>query len=148
MTDLSDALGVLVLIVSLAVGGLGLVLLRGNARFGAILSAFAQVALVPERRRRFLILLWLASVCFLATGVLFGLSDLGVGLVSDPDLPISIAFLSGMSTLGAVTWVGLSPRALTEDERAAARTDAPTILESLWLAPYQRDEAAPLERRP
>jgi hypothetical protein len=145
VSDLSDAVGVVVLFVSLGVGGLSLVLLRGNARLGAILSAFAQVTVIPERRRRFLLLLWVEAVCFLATGVLFGLNDLGVQVTADPDLLVAIAFLAGMVTLGALVWVGLSPRPLTAMERTTAEKDAPTILESLWTVPYRQSEA---QRRP
>jgi len=149
VSDLSDAVGVVVMLASIAVGGLALFLLRGKARFSAILSAFAQVTLVPERRRRFLLLLWVAAVCFLATGILFGLNDLGVAITSDPDLLVAVAFLAGMIALGALAWVGLSPRALTEGERAAAEKDAPSILESLWMAPYrQLDETPPKQRQP
>jgi hypothetical protein len=148
VSDLSDALGVAVLFVSLGVGGLSLVLLRGNARFEAILSAFAQVTVIPERRRRFLLLLWVVAFCFLVTGVLFGLDDLGVQVTSDPDLLVAVTFLAGMIALGALAWVGLSPRLLTPGEQAAARKEAPTILESLWIAPYrQKDEEQPASRR-
>jgi len=146
VSDLSDAVGVVVLVASLAIGGLSLFLLRGNARFSTILSAFAQVTLIPERRRRFLLLLWVTAVCFLATGVLFGLNDLGVSPWVDPDLPVAIAFLAGMIGLGALTWVGLSPRPLTEPERAVAKEEAPTILESLWMVPYRRDDEDISER--
>ena len=138
MTDLSDVLGITVLFVSLGVGGLILYLLRGNARFGAILSAFAQVALIPERRRRFLLLLWIASVCFLITGVLLGAYRLGLQLTVDPDLWYTASFLAGMFALGALAWVGLSSRPLTERERATAEKDAPAILESIWMVPYRK----------
>jgi len=148
VSDLSDAVGVVVMIASVAVGGLSLFLLRGKARFSAILSAFAQVTLVPERRRRFLLLLGVAAVCFLATGILFGLNDLGVAIASDPDLPVAVTFLAGMIGLGALAWVGLSPRSLTEEERSAAEKDAPSILESLWMVPYrQQDESPPKQRQ-
>ncbi|MFI5413147.1 MAG: hypothetical protein ACHQ0I_00950 [Candidatus Lutacidiplasmatales archaeon] len=106
MSDLSDAVGVVVLFVSVGIGGLALVLLRGNARLGAILSALTQVTMIPERRRRFLVLLWVTTICFLATGVVFGLNDLGTPLTSDSDLSVAVAFLAGMLALGALMWVG------------------------------------------
>lgn len=143
MSDLSDAVGIVVLFVSFGVGGPSLVLLRGNARFSEILSAFAQVTLLPERRRRFLELLGIEAACFLATGVLFGLDDLGLAFSQDPDLLIEVAFLAGMIALGALVWIGLSPRVLTDRERVAAEKDAPTVLESLWLVPYRRANEDP-----
>jgi len=149
VSDLSDAVGVVVLFVSVGIGGLALVLLRGNARLGAILSALTQVTMIPERRRRFLVLLWVTTLCFLATGVVFGLNDLGTPLTSDSDLSVAVAFLAGMLALGALMWVGLSPRHLTESERVAAEKDAPTILESLWMVPYRREgDEAPRPPRP
>lgn len=149
MSDLSGALGVAVLFVSIGVGGLTLFLLRGKARLSEILSAFAQVTIVPKRRRQFLVLLWVVVVCFLVTGILLGLYRLGVQLTGDPDLLFSVSFLVGMIALGAWVWVGLSPRPLTELERATAEDDAPAILESLWTVPYQRmDDPRPRRRQP
>jgi len=147
VADLSDLLGITVLFVSLGVGGLTLFLLRGNARFDAILSAFVQVALIPERRRRFLLLLWIATVCFLITGVLLGSYRLGLQLTADPDLWYTASFLAGMLALGAVAWVGLSPRELTEHERATAEKDAPAILESIWMVPYRKMDEDPAKQR-
>jgi len=147
VSDLSDVIGIVVLFVSLGIGGLTLFLLRGKARLDTIRSAFAQVTVVPERRRRFLLFLWIEVACFLATGVLLGLSSLGVQLTADPDLLFAISFLAGMVTLGALAWVGLSPRSLTESEREAAEKDAPTILESLWMVPYRRLDGEPPKRR-
>jgi hypothetical protein len=80
------------------------------------------------------------------TGVLLGLYRLGLQLTSDPDLFFTISFLAGMATLGALVWVGLSPRPLTEHERATAEKDAPTILESLWMVPYRRMDEDPSKR--
>jgi len=134
-------MGIAVLFVSLGIGGLSFFLLRGNARLGAVLSAFLQVSLIPERRRRFLILVSIEVLCFLATGLIFGLQNLGVQLSYDPDLPLAIAFLASMLTLGALVWVGLTPRPLTEDEREAAARDAPAVLQGLWLVPVQRSDA-------
>ncbi|MGP8072288.1 MAG: hypothetical protein ACLPZM_04065 [Thermoplasmata archaeon] len=149
MSDLSATVSILVLFVSVGVGGLTLFLLRGDARPQAILSALAQVTLIPERRRRFLLLLWASAVCFLVTGVLLGLYRLGLQLGDDPDLWFSISFLVGMLALGALAWVGLSPRPLTESERAAAERDAPNMLESLWMAPYRGlDESPPKRGKP
>jgi hypothetical protein len=147
VTDLSAIVGIVVLFVSLGVGGLALFLLRGNARLNAILRAFAQVTLVPARRRLFLLLLWVEVVCFLVTGVLLGLYRLGFQLTADPDLFFATSFLAGMATLGALVWVGLSPRPLTELERTTAEKDAPSILESLWMVPYRRLDEAPSKRR-
>ena len=112
MTDLSAIVGVGVLVVSLGTGGLALVFLRGNARLDAILRAFAQVALIPSRRRRFLLVLWVEIFCFLVTGVLLGLYRLGFQFGSDPDLWFTLFFLAGMATLGALVWVGLRPTRL------------------------------------
>jgi len=149
VADLSDVLGITVLFVSLGVGALTLFLLRGNARLGHILNAFAQVTLVPGRRRRFLLLLWIATVCFLVTGVLLGSYRLGLRLTSDPDVWYTASFLAGMLALGGVAWTGLRARPLTEPERAAAEKDAPAILESLWMVPYRRmDEKPPKRQRP
>jgi amino acid transporter len=146
MTDLSALVGVAVLFVSVATGALALYLLRGSARLDSILSAFAQVTVVPARRRRFLLLLWVEVVCFLVTGVLLGLYRLGVQLTSDPDLLYTASFFAGMATLGALVYTGLSPRRLTELERAAAEQEAPTILESLWMVPYRRMDDPPPKR--
>jgi hypothetical protein len=147
VSDLSTFVGIAVLIVSLAVGGFALFLLRGDARPGAILSALVQVTLIPERRRRFLLLLWVATVFFLITGVLLGLYHLGWQLSSDPDLWFTATFLAGVLALGGVAWVGLSPRTLSESERATAEKDAPTILESLWMVPYRGLDETPTKRR-
>jgi hypothetical protein len=147
MADLSYATGVAVLFVSIGAGALALYLLQGKARLERILSAFAQVTLVPERRRRFLLLLWIMVVCFLVTGVLLGLYRVGVLLTADPDLLFTATFLAGMVVLGLLVWVGLSPRPLTESERTAAERDAPAILESIWAIPYRRLDDPPPKRR-
>jgi len=147
VSDLSDAIGLAILFVSLGIGGLTLYLLRGKARFGPILSAFAQVTLLPERRRWFLSLLWVESVCFLASGILLGLFHLGVQVTSDPDLLYTAFFLAGMISLGVLVWFGLSPRHLTEKELATATQGASTIMQSIWMMPYQRVEETESKRR-
>jgi len=140
MTDLSDALGVVILIVSLCIGAFALYFLRARARLEAIQGAFAQVTLVPERRRRFLLILLVESACFLLTGLLFGLSNLGIPVSSDPDLLYSVTFLVGMAALGVLMWVGLTPRVLTKKERKDAGRDASTVMQSIWMMPYHSDE--------
>ncbi|MGD0588166.1 MAG: hypothetical protein ABSA63_05165 [Thermoplasmata archaeon] len=146
MTDLSAFVGVGVLVVSLGTGGLALVFLRGNARLDAILRAFAQITLIPSRRRRFLLLIWVEVFCFLVTGVLLGLYRLGFQFGGDPDHWFTLFFLAGMATLGALVWVGLRTTRLTELERATAEKDAPTILESVWMVAYRRLVEEPPER--
>jgi len=136
VADLSELIGVVVLIVSVLIGGFSLFLLRGRATPGAVVQAFLQVTLIPERRRQFLTLVAAVVLCFLLTGVLFGLYELGVRLSSDADLPLAISFLAGMFALGGLAWVGLSPRTLTESEKTAAEADAPKIVQSLWMVPY------------
>ena len=138
MLDLSDAVGISTLFVAVGVGALALYLTRGKARLGPIQSAFAQVTLIPHRRQRFLLLLWVEVLFFLAAGVFLGLYHLGIEISNDPDLLFTVAFLGGTVTLGALTWVGLSPRPLTEEERAIAERDSPTVMESLWMVPYRR----------
>jgi len=147
MPDLSDYVGGIILVASFAIGGLALYLLRGNARPSAVVSAFLQVTLIPERRRQFLFFVAITVVCFLVTGVLFGLYELGARIPTDSDLPLAGAFLAGMFSLGGLAWVGLSPRILTQSERAAAEADAPKIVESLWMIPYERKEEAPAPAR-
>jgi hypothetical protein len=147
VSDLSDAIGLVILFVSLGIGGLTLYLLRGKARLGPILSAFAQVTLLPERRRWFLFLLWVESLCFLASGILLGLVHLGIQVTSDPDLLYTACFLAGMISLGVLVWFGLSPRPLTEEEMATATQGASTIMKSIWMMPYQEDEKPKAKRR-
>ncbi|HLM91813.1 MAG TPA: hypothetical protein VK424_07190 [Thermoplasmata archaeon] len=143
MSDWSDAVGVVVLINSLGIGVFSLGLLVRNARLLPLRSAFAQITLVPTRRRRFMILVWVEVLCFLSTGILFGLYNLGIQLEADSDLPFTVSFLAGMVTLGALAWVGLRTRPLTAEERADVERDVPTILESLWMIPFQNSENPP-----
>jgi len=145
VSDISGVLGVAALFVSLGIGGFALFLLKGRAGPQTILRAFAQLTLVPERRRRFLLLLWVEALCFLVTGVLLGLNRLRVTITADEDLLYTATFLGGMLALGALTWVGLNPRLLTEAERAAAERDAPSIMGSISMVPFRQMEE-PRER--
>jgi len=43
-----------------------------------------------------------------------------------------------MISLGVLTWVGLSPRPLSEEERGAAERDAQSIMESIGMVLYRR----------
>lgn len=90
-----------------------------------------------------MILVWVEVLCFLSTGILFGLYNLSVQLEADSDLPFTVAFLAGMITPGALAGVGLWTRPQSEEERADVTRDVPTILESLWMIPYQGSEQPP-----
>ena len=144
MSDLSDLVGVALLFVSAGVLGVSLVFLFGKARHRQIQAAFAQVTLLPERRRTFLAFLALETGLFFATGVLFGLSQFGYAVGPDPDLLPGLLFVAGTLSMGGLAWVVLRPRLLTEEERLRAREAAP-MLESLWMMPYRLpgDEANP-----
>ncbi len=140
MVDLSDVFGVAVLVGSLAIVVLSLVLLRGRPGLTRLLESLFEAVLVPERGRRFFALLVLEGGLFLLTGVLLGLRSLGVDLAVDADLPVAVVFLAGIVTLGAVAWTAFGRRALSSGERDVLRQGAPTVLESLWMAPYRLDD--------
>ena len=72
-------------------------------------NVFAQITLIPTRCRRFMILVWVEVLCFLSTGILFGLYNLSVQLEADSDLPFTVAFLAGMITPGALAGRALDP---------------------------------------
>jgi hypothetical protein len=147
VSDLSDAVGVAVLVDSLATVGMSVVLLRGRLRPSRVLEALAQVALLPGRRRRFLQLLMLEAGFFVVIGILLGLDGLGIAFPIDPDFPLAAAFLGGMLMMGWISWTALRPQSLSSEERADLARNAPSILESLWMAPYREPPANPGERR-
>jgi hypothetical protein len=131
VSDLSDAVGVAVLVDSLATVGMSVVLLRGRLRPSRVLEALAQVALLPERRRRFLQLLMLEAGFFVVIGILLSLDGLGIAFPIDPDFPLAAAFLGGMLMMGWISWTALRPQSLSSEERADLARNAPSILESL-----------------
>ena len=140
MSLVSDALGLAVLAASLGVVALSLVLLRGRADLAHVLAGLAQVAFLPARRRRFLVLLVVEAILFLAAGTLLGLRSLG-DLPFDPDVGVAVAFLGGLFAMGLLAWTALRPRVMTPDERQAMERAVPSVFESLWTVPFRVRES-------
>jgi hypothetical protein len=147
VTDLADPVGVAVLVVSLPTAGITIVLLRGRLRPSGILEALVLLSLVRERRQRFRHLLVLLASFFVLTGVPMGLRASGVVFPFDPDLPETAAFLAGMIAMGLASWTAFRPRSLSPDDRADLERDAPSMPESLDMAPHPEPHEPPEGRR-
>jgi hypothetical protein len=143
---LDEVIGVGVFAVALVVFAWSALLTLRFRSDGSLLEAMAQVTFLPEKRRTYLLLLAIEGNLILDAGLVWGLGVAGV-LPAWFVEPLLGLFLAGAAaSVGAVTWLGLRPRRLSEGERVALRTNAPAMLNSLAFAAYAAadgDEPAP-----
>jgi hypothetical protein len=135
-------------IIGLGVLAVGVVILLWSAllslrvrKDGSMLEGMVQLAFLPEKRRTYLVLLGIEGNLLLDAAILWSLGLLGIlpGWFVTPAVGLCLG--SGAITVGALTWLGLRPRRLTEEERVSIRARAPQILESLAFAAYAAREA-------
>jgi hypothetical protein len=96
-----------------------------------------HIVFLPEKRRRFLVLLVLLGSFFVAAGAVEGLNS--VGLLDPTALTIlsSTTFLGGGLWLFLLIWTSLHPGNLTPSEVETLRK-APDLVYGLAFAPFEQ----------
>ncbi|MCI4326067.1 MAG: hypothetical protein L3K16_00275 [Thermoplasmata archaeon] len=127
-------LGVLAVAVVIAVWS-ALLSLRVR-KDGSMLEGMVQLAFLPEKRRTYLLILAIEGNLLLDAAIVWALGLVGVlpGWLVTPAVGLCLG--GGAIAVGALTWLGLRPRHLTNAERVTMQARAPQILESLAFAAY------------
>jgi|SRR5580658_5456316 hypothetical protein len=137
--------GLVVLAGAIVVSGwLVAVTVRFACRTEFLMEAMVQYAFLPEKRRRYMTFLSLEGCLFLLSALAWGLTSMRVIPPAIGDLLLPLLFLAGMTSIAALTWVGLRPTTLSSEDRAALRASGPAFLYSLAMAPLaERREDLP-----
>jgi hypothetical protein len=115
---------------------LGAWTLRFTRTSGSLVDALVQSAFLPEKRRRYMLILSVEGSLMIDTGIVWSLTLIGWIPPSAGNVLVAAFFLAGMGSVLALTWVGLRPSILTEASRDRIRREAPAVLGSLFVAPY------------
>lgn len=131
-----DLVLVTIVVLPLSMAALFLFLVARLRSRHLLQAGLIRVVFLPEKRRRFLTLLGLLSVFFLASGAITGLWSIGLLSETWDNILSPIAYLGGAVWLFLLIWTSLHPGVLTADQ-VARLSAAPREFHSMAMIPLE-----------
>ena len=106
-------------------------------RTSGLMAAMIRTTFVPSKRRRYIQILSVEGSSINLAALAWGLSELGVLPAFIREISVAALLIVSVSSVVAVTYLGLDVRPLSEDDRVAIQREAPMLLRSLALLPAE-----------
>ena len=134
-----NLVGLGVLAVTIAITGWVTSMALRVRRQGSLLDTMARTTFLPEKRRRYLLLISIQGGSILGGTIVWSLGQIGLWVDPISDAAVALFLAVGVGCVAAITWLGLRPGRISESERQELRREVPEIRRSLAFLPLDGD---------